>query len=138
MFSLNKKPIICLLCLIFEGFHRIFQRRRSPSVYPTQVGSAQRAQRAEGSCDHRRSDPSVKRRRSFILFRPLFHLKDETKTRISFSSRFRVHHEVLSSAASRGCSGAPPARPAAQAALAAHAQLGLRVLRDWERRRLQR
>lgn len=53
------------------------------------------------------------------------------------SSRFRVHHEVLSSAG-RGGGRAPPARPAAQAALAAHAQLGLSVLRDWERRRLQR
>ena len=53
------------------------------------------------------------------------------------SSRFRVHHEVLSPAG-RGGGRAPPARSAAQAALAAHAQLGLCVLRDRERRRLQR
>ena len=53
------------------------------------------------------------------------------------SSRFRVHHEVLSPAG-RGGGRAPPARSAAQAALAAHAQLGLCVLRNRERRRLQR
>ena len=53
------------------------------------------------------------------------------------SRGFRVHHEVLPPAG-RGGGGAPPARPTAQTALAAHAQLGLRVLRDWKGRRLQR